>query len=292
LTAGGGLLRFGAVRAFCNPMSLLKTGVILGFAIAMNFSSGATDIIMTYGSPGATDSTLANAAVFNFDSLQLGVQNNVAWAGIGTFDSLSVIAADQYGGAVDVAYPNGSPYAVQSTSAGLGGVSATTLSLTTPASYFGIWWSAGDAQNVWTFYSNGNQIAQFSVANLTSALPNTYFGNPTPGPNSGNDSNEPFAFINFFGYGGTTFDKIVVSNNSSSGFEYDNDTIRIGAYGTDPGDLSTLPGVPVVHVVDNGPEILYGSNTSPILVPEPVTGSLLALAGIVALVKLPGRQRR
>ncbi len=116
-----------------------------------------------------------------------------------------------------------------------------------------MWWSAGDAQNVWTFYSNGNQIAQFSVANVTSALPNTYFGNPTPGANSGNDSSEPFAFINFFGYGGTTFDKIVVSNNSSSGFEYDNDTIRIGAYGTDPGDLSTLPGVPVVQVVDNGP---------------------------------------
>ncbi len=60
-------------------MSLLKTGVILGFVIAVNFSSGATDIIMTYGSPGATDSTLANATVFNFDSLQLGVQNNVAW---------------------------------------------------------------------------------------------------------------------------------------------------------------------------------------------------------------------
>lgn len=256
----------------------------------MCFSAAATDIIMTYGSPGATDSTVANSSVFNFDNLTLGVQNNVVWSGVGTYDSLSIIAANQYGGAADAANPDGSPYAVQSTG-NLGGVSTTTLTLNSPASYFGLWWSAGDAANTLTFYSGGNQIAQFTVANLTSALPGTYLGNPTPGPNYGSDSSEPFAFINFYGYGGTAFDKIVLSENNSSGFEYDNETVRAGAYGADPGDLSTLPGVPVEYIVDNGPATVYGPGTPPIPVPEPMTLSLLALTGAAGLMKLRSRQR-
>jgi hypothetical protein len=264
---------------------------VLGFVAVMRFSAAATDIIMTYGSPGASDSTVANSSVFNFDNLTLGVQNNVVWSGVGTYDSLSIVAANQYGGAADAANPNGSPYAVQSTSASLGGVSSTTLSLNASAAYFGMWWSAGDAANTLTFYSGGNQIAQFTVANLMSALPGTYLGNPTPGSNYGSDSSEPFAFINFYGYDGTTFDKIVVSNNNNSGFEYDNDTVRNGAYGTDAGDLSTLPGVPVEYIVDNGPATVYGPGTPPIPVPEPMAVSLLAVAGAAGLMKLRSRQR-
>ncbi len=79
-----------------------------------------------------------------------------------------------------------------------------------------------DAANVWTFYSAGQQIGQFTINNLNSALPTSYFGNPTPGPNYSLDTGEAFAFINFYGFGGTTFDKIVFSNSNSSGFEYDN----------------------------------------------------------------------
>jgi len=279
------------LRMYLQNIRPLRTLFGLGVGAVLCFSVEASDIIMTYGSPGATDSTVANSSVFNFDNLTLGVQNNVVWSGVGTYDSLSITAANQYGGAADAAYPNGSPYAVQSTSASLGGVSSTTLSLNASAAYFGMWWSAGDAPNTLTFYSGGNQIAQFTVANLMSALPGTYLGNPTPGPNFGNDSSEPFAFINFYGYDGTTFDKIVVSNNSSSGFEYDNDTVRNGAYGTDPSDLSTLPGVPVEYIVNNGAAIVYGPGTPPIPVPEPPTVSLLGLAGVVGLMKL-GRSQR
>ncbi len=124
---------------------------------------------------------------------------------------------------------------------------------------------------------------------MTSALPSAYFGNPTPGPNNGSDANEAFAFINFYGYNGTTFDRIIISNPQSSGFEYDNATIRVGAYGSDPSDLSTLPGVPVSHVVNNGAEIIFSPSTPTIPtqpVPEPATLSILALMGFGGLARL------
>jgi hypothetical protein len=274
-----------------KTIHLAKLGFVVCIAGAMVVSvrGGGTDIIMTYGALGSTTSSVPSSSMFSFDNLSLTVHSNVVWSGIGTYDALSIVAANQYGGAADAAYPNGSPYAVDSSSATLGGVASTTLTLSTPSAYFGMWWSAGDAANVWTFYSAGKQIGQFTVNNLASALPQSYFGNPNPGPNHGLDNTEAFAFINFYGYGGTTFDKIVFSNNNSSGFEYDNTTIRVAAYGTNPNDLSTLPGVPVVQVVNNGPEIVYAPNTSPIPVPEPMTISLLALVGVIGLVKLPRR---
>ena len=277
------------IFACVSVMKLIKAALILGLTAVLTFSTEAGDMIMTYGDPGVTGSSVGNVSVFNFDSLSLGVHSNVPWSGVGSFDALSIAAANLYGGAADAAYPNGSPYAIQSTSGALGGVSRTTLTLSTPSSYFGMWWSAGDSANVWTFYSGGNQIAQFNVANVTSALPAAYFGNPTPGPNHGADAREAFAFINFYGYAGTTFDRIVMSNPQGSGFEYDNVTVRVGAYGTNPGDRSTLPGVPVSHVVNNGAEIVFSPSTPAIStqpVPEPAVFPILALAGLGALSRL------
>ncbi len=142
-------------------MRLTNVALILGSTAALTFSVEADDMIMTYGAPGMTESTVGNVSVFNFDNLQPGVHSNVPWSGVGSFEVLSIVGADVYGGAADAAYPNGSPYAVQHTGGGLGGVSSTTLTLSTAASCFGMWWSAGDSANVWTFYSGANQIAQF-----------------------------------------------------------------------------------------------------------------------------------
>ena len=274
-----------------NRIALLLTTVTGLSAIPTVAFSG--DIVMTYAeAPGATNSSLADTSVFTFNNYANGTHlTNAVWSGVGTYDQLYVINANQYGGA------NGSPYSVESAKIGLGGVPTTTLNLTTAISYFGMWWSAGDANNFLSFYSGNNLVASFSTATLLSKLPNTYFGNPTPGY-KGQDPAEAFAFINFYGLDGTTFDKIVLSDPSTtSGFESDNHTVRVTPYGSDPNDTSpTIPGVPVEEIINNnGSQTIVTNtaqiNTSPEPVPEPGAASLLGLAGVAALWRVL-KQRR
>lgn len=218
-----------------------KTLLIAALALGHGISSHAASVIVTYAeSAGAVNSTLSGTSVYDFNSNALGKSSNVAWSGVGTFDQLYMLKADTYGGAADASNPNGTRYSVQ----GVGtSVKTTTLSLKEDSSYFGLWWSAGDAKNVLEFYNGDTLLAQFTTANLLSALPADYFGNPR---NRSLDSSEPFAFINFFGDANTAWDKIVFRNDGSSGFESDNYTTR--ALGWDAKTDGALPGVPVAMV--------------------------------------------
>ena len=275
-----------------NRIALILTTVTGLSAIPTVAFSG--DIVMTYAeAPGATNSSLADTSVFTFNNYANGTHlTNAVWSGVGTYDLLYIINANQYGGA------NGSPYSVESAKvSGLGGVPTSTLNLTTAISYFGMWWSAGDANNFLSFYSGNTLVASFSTATLLSKLPNAYYGNPGPGY-KGQDSAEAFAFINFYGMGGTTFNKIVLSDPSTtSGFESDNHTVRVTPYGSDPNDTSpTIPGVPVEEIINNnGSQTIVTNtaqiNTSPEPVPEPGAASLLGLAGVAALWRVL-KQRR
>ena len=275
-----------------NRIALILTTVTGLSAIPTVAFSG--DIVMTYAeAPGATNSSLADTSVFTFNNYANGTHlTNAVWSGVGTYDLLYIINANQYGGA------NGSPYSVESAKvSGLGGVPTSTLNLTTAISYFGMWWSAGDANNFLSFYSGNTLVASFSTATLLSKLPNAYYGNPGPGY-KGQDSAEAFAYINFYGMGGTTFNKIVLSDPSTtSGFESDNHTVRVTPYGSDPNDTSpTIPGVPVEEIINNnGSQTIVTNtaliNTSPEPVPEPGTDSLLALAGVTVLWRVL-KQRR
>jgi hypothetical protein len=169
--------------------------------------------------------------------MSLERSTNVSWKGVGTFDQLYIKSADNYGGAVDAKNPDGSRYSVQ----GVGtSVSTSTLKLDKASSYFGMWWSAGDAKNVLDFYSGKTLVAEFTTASLMDPLPAEYDGNPR---NRMLDSWEPFAFINFMGDPTTSWDKIVMRNDGSSGFESDNYTSRVAAW--NPLVDGALPGVPV-----------------------------------------------
>ena len=75
---------------------------------------------------------------------------------------------------------------------------SSTLTLNNPATYFGLWWSAGDPYNQLTFYSQGKEVGSFSTATveaylnkITNNASQPYYGNP----NNGNDGGEPFAFF-------------------------------------------------------------------------------------------------
>lgn len=201
----------------------------------------ASTVVTIAEDPSAYNSSLLNTEVFNFDSLALGVNRNVAWEGVGTFDQLNILRANQYGGAPEASYPNGSPYSVQ----GVGSsVKQTTLTLETPSSYFGLYWSAGDAANRMSFYDNGILVAEFTTANLMNMLPADYYGNPL---NRSLNPREPYGFINFYGDSSTKWDKIVFSNTTSSGFESDNYTSRVQAWSATQDGAITERAVAVVE---------------------------------------------
>lgn len=192
---------------------------------------------------------------------------------MGTIDHVYVRSADQFGGA------NGSQYPVQSTSVGGAlAIPTTTLSLNTASAYFGLWWSAGDANNVLQFYNGNTEVAKFTTGDLLNLLPSTYRGNPNAGTYHGDDSSEKFAFLNFYGLG-VDWTSVKFSNNGSSGFESDNWTSRVGAWGTEPGETGPLPGV----------EVLSITGTQVTVVPEPGTALamwvFLAVGGVGAGVR-------
>jgi outer membrane autotransporter protein len=147
---------------------------------------------------------------------------------LGSYDHGQIQPADQFGGAGGT----GNYLTVNSTLKPAS--NPTTLTFSTPQRYFGLWWSAGDANNVLKFYSGNTLLSTFTTSDVinfinSSSNKSQYFGNP----NNGKDSGEPFAFINFFASPtdpNLTFNRVVFSNqSSSSGFEQDNDTIA-GSY--------------------------------------------------------------
>ncbi len=207
-------------------MNIPSKPLILGFITAAFLAPAAqaATMITIAENPNTYNSSLLNTSVYNFDSLNTGLNRGVNWEGVGTFDQLYVLKANQYGGAPSDSSPKGSPYSVQ----GVGSpVKQTVLTLDTPSSYFGVFWSAGDAANRMSFYNGKELVAEFTTANLMNLLPKEYYGNPldrrlNPG--------EPYGFINFYGDSATSWDQVVFSNTSSSGFESDNYTSRQQAW--------------------------------------------------------------
>jgi hypothetical protein len=182
--------------------------------------------------------------VENFAGYSSGIYKNVNWSGVGTIDEVSLIKNNLYGGT-----PSSKIYPVDSTSGGLGGIKQTTISLNSGASYFGLYWSAGDQYNRLSFYNGNNLVSTFTTGTLMSLLPKSYYGNPNPA-NKGQDSGEAFGFINFFAQSGTIFNKIVLDNAGSSGFESQDWTVRNTAY--NPLTDGKIPGVPVAEVTTTG----------------------------------------
>ena len=215
----------------------------LGMVKADDNSSkaGSQFIVTTTEGAGSFNTTLSGVSVENFSGYNAGVYNNVNWSGVGSINQVSLINNNQYGGT-----PTSTIYPVQSES-GLGGqspVESTTISLKNPVSYFGLYWSAGDSGNHLDFYNGNTLVGSFLTSTLMNNLPSSYNGNPNSAQ-KGQDAGEKFGFINFFANPDTTFNKIVLSNPSSSGFESQDWTVRVGAY--DPKNDGVIPGTPVAE---------------------------------------------
>ena len=207
---------------------------------ALALDSPASVIITYAEDPTANLSSLSGTQVFDFNNITIGKRSNVSWEGVGSFDQLYVKGADAYGGAADALNPKGSLYSLQGAGSG---VLASTLNLDSESSYFGMWWSAGDARNVLEFYNGDTLMGRFTTSSLMEPLPSSYDGNPI---NRSINGGEPYGFINFFGDEATAWDRIVLTNDGSSGFESDNYTTRVKAW--NPLVDGALPGVPVAIV--------------------------------------------
>lgn len=260
-------------------LMILKKFTILvaaGFALSA-INAQANGVLLTYAEdPGAQKTTVKNTSFISFDNLSAGANSNVVWAGVGTYDNAYILDANKYGGAEGTG-----TYIVQSTSlGGANAVATTTLTLNTPSSYFGLWWSAGDATNRLAFYNGTDLVADFTTATLLSMLPDSYKDNPND-LYHGLVLDEKFAFFNVYGDIGTTWDSIVFTNNGSSGFESDNHTTRVEAWGTGPGEDGPAPGVPVMKV--------DGTTVSPGVAAVPETSTwvmgFLALGTVVFLAR-------
>lgn len=152
---------------------------------------------------------------------------------------------------------------------------ATVLTLKEEASYFGFYFSAGDAGNLVELYSQGNLILTFNTGDLIAMLPRTegvqieavngnryntidYYGQPQSG--GAINGHEPYAYVHFFATNGTTFDQIRFSQSTDAIFETDNHSIR-----------ATRPDVPDSLV-----------NITHLAVPEP-SGAVLAAFSLCVL---------
>ena len=254
---------------------LLLTSLVS--ALAASGQSQAPLTITYFENPTMVNSSLKDTSVTDFSDWAkngAGAYKDLTWSGVGTIDEVYLQKANLYGGATGTGY-----YPVQSAApSGVGGpnaVAETTLTLNKPSSYFGLWWSAGDPYNTLSFYSGNTLIASFDTKTILDNLPNSYFGNPTTKFN-GQDRGEPFAFLNVYAKQGVTWDRVVMNNDGSSGFESDNWTVRSQAWGTLAGETGSAPGRQVATV--------SGTKVSLLAAPEPAnvvaifTGVVLVLA--------------
>jgi PEP-CTERM motif len=235
----------------------------------------ATAISVYLSEPAEQSTFVIGATTETFDSASAGTYQTYvgaigAYGGAGQ-DSFVIQAADQFGGA------NGTQY--MTFGAQSGNANPIPLTLTSPATYFGFWWSAGDANNGLTFYDGANVIGRFSTATILSLLQSptvtavngstyqssSYFGNPN---NATQDTSEHFAYVNFVASGGT-ISSIVFDNSGAtgSGFENDNHSVYNGA-------------------VTIAPTAVFVSTFS---TPEPATWALL-LGGLCVLAGVRWRR--
>ena len=216
-----------------RSMSFVKVAFLSASALLIAASAQtalADNIIASYYAAGVQASP-ASSFVETFTSATNGsyTTNFSGSSNTGTYSgAYSINNADVYGGA------GGAGKYITT-------ASSYTLSLTNPVNYFGLWFSALDAGNQLSFYNGANLLYSFTPAqfmSLVGACPSSsgFCGNP----NSGGNSGQQYAFLNFYDSNGT-FNKIVFTESPQvGGFESDNQTI---------GNLTSAPGGTVINPV-------------------------------------------
>jgi PEP-CTERM motif len=188
--------------------------------LSMGTRASADPISLSVEAAGLQTSTVPGVTTETFNEFSTGQYSSLSTA-VGTLTtsgSGAIVVADIFGGAGGT----GNYFAVGAQS---GSADPVTLTFSGPQSYFGLWWSAADANNTLTFLSGTTVLETFTTATAFAGLGSSYYGNP----NNGGDTGEPFAYMNFNGVGGTTFTSVVFSNNNTTGTGFESDNWSINA---------------------------------------------------------------
>ena len=237
-----------------RPIAIACAVLALGAGTAQ-----ADTFTQTYEAPGVLNTTSSIAGgTESFDSVALGSSGFVSTFGSSGFTGTYSAGAqinnpDQFGAAGGTGH-----YIVTFSSAGY------SIALNQQANYFGYWLSALDGGNMVEFYNGANLVGSLGAAAVLTSIGSNpaYFGNPS-GSFAGQDSAQPYAFVNFYDTTGT-FDRIVFRETPEiGGYESDNHTV---------GTYRDITGTPVTPV------------------PEPETYALM-LAGLAVVARVASRRR-
>ena len=187
-----------------RTFQLTLAAALLTLLAQSAFAVGAKNtIFVSFNAAGSTSTSASGASTFNFDNLSAGLNSSVVWSGVGTFSSLNVAASGGEGNSEALADGRGT---------------STTLTLTTPSSYFGLYLEKATPSETISFYNKaGTLLGTFTTANLLKDLSVSYYTDP----NTGSRSSEPFAYINFEAAPGSSWSSVVITTQSGS-FTADN----------------------------------------------------------------------
>ncbi len=203
--------------------------VALAASALTGAAAHADTFSLNYEAPGVQSSsaTFSVKGVETFDSRGAGMNTfstdfGTGGAITGTYNSVQVNNADQYGGSggsgkYAVAFGS-TPYSVSLTA-------DPTLD-PQGINYFGFWLSALDGGNQVTFSKNGVVVGSLSPGQVNAVVSgnSAYYGNPNANFQH-QDGGEPFVFVNFYDLTGT-FDKVSFAEvPAQGGYESDNHTV-------------------------------------------------------------------
>lgn len=204
-----------------NTLAFIAAATTLALAGAAQ----ATTVVKTFEAPTVQNTTVLfqHVGVETFNNRGTGVKsfaNDFGTGGqlVASFQNIPIRGADLWGGSGGAGlYP------------ALFSPQVATISFNRGVDYVGFWLSALSGGHSIKVYDGANVVAQYTSSNLFTGLPNdpAYFGNPTPNF-SGQAGHERFAFVNLTAQGGT-FDRIVFSQTSGGGLEFDNFTVGANA---------------------------------------------------------------
>lgn len=219
-------------------VSLAAAGLIVA---ASATTARADTFLLNYEAPGVQHTTagFTTVGVENFDTrtnltgfvTDFGTNGAVT----ATYSPALIYGADIYGGAGGtgqyIAAFGGYSYSLKLT--------ADPTVFPDGINYFGYWLSALDTGNQVAFYRGGVQVGALTPSDVLTEIGGNpaYFGNPNA-KFLGANSEQPYAFINFYDTDGS-FDEIRFSENPAiGGYESDNHTVgfytSIGGVGGTP----------------------------------------------------------
>lgn len=244
----------------------IRRVVLVVLALGCVPGAARADIVVTLEAPGVQASTVSGVSTETFNGFPLGLFATLV-SPVGTF------TAGPPGMGITPPGPFGGAFQTQYLLAGAGAAPVITLDLAGAQAYVGFYLPALDFTDTIRLFSGGTLLASFNLSTLSPFFQTTggpfgmgHFGNP----NTGQNPTEPYAYLNFFGTAGTTFDRIVFDNGGPvGGLEVDNVSVRATPV------APPFPGTLVATIV---------------VIPEPGSVVLLSLGGAVVLAS--GWRRR